>query len=309
VLVTEDGTIVAGHHVTKAAGLLGWTHVAVVRGQFASRDEARDYLIADNQLSTLGHIETVDQMSLLEEVEASGRWEGTGFTADDLADMRALSVHRTQMMAVSDLQEHEANYREHPDDQLEHLTASLMEHGFYRNVVVARDGTVLAGHGIARAAAQIGLKKVPVTKLDIAANSPEALKLIAGDNELQRLGQLNDRQLADLLRGAHDDATLLGTGFDSKTLASLIMVTRPKSEIKDANAAHAWVGLPEFDGGSDPPKLVISFDSEDDRTKLLELIGIETIHKGTHHTLSTWWPERPKEDLSSLRFDFAEGEG
>jgi hypothetical protein len=209
-------------------------------------------------------------------------------------------------MAVAELREHEANYREHPDDQLEHLTASLMEHGFYRNVVVARDGTVLAGHGIVRAAAKIGLKKVPVTRLDVEPDSPEALKLIAGDNELQRLGQLDDRQLADLLRGAADDATLLGTGFDSKTLASLIMVTRPKSEIRDMNAAHAWVGLPEFDGGSDPVKLVISFDSEEDRTKLLEQLGIETIHKGTHHTLSTWWPERPKEDLASLRFDLGD---
>lgn len=306
IVVTEDGTIVAGHHVTKAAQLLRWTHVAAIPAEFDSRDDARDYLIADNQLASLGVMDDVDQMTLLEEIEARGSWEGTGFTADDLADMRALQVHRTQMVELSELWAHRGNYRGHPDSQMEHLTQSLREHGFYRNVVVARDGTILAGHGIAAAAQRIGLKKIPVTRLAIEPDSPEALKIIAGDNELAKLGEMDDRQLTEILRGVRDEVGLLGTGFDIETLTSLIMVTRPASEIQGVGAAAEWIGLPEYESPELPFKVVILCESEEDRRAFLETIGSPQAVANRLRTISIWWPEpRTREDeLGNLMFDF-----
>jgi hypothetical protein len=55
------------------------------------------------------------------------------------------------VMKVSALKFHPRNYRRHPQDQLRHISASIRENGFYRNVVVARDGTVLAGQGVVQA--------------------------------------------------------------------------------------------------------------------------------------------------------------
>ena len=63
------------------------------------------------------------------------------------------------MTSVEDLTPHPQNYRDHPQDQIAHIVRSIEEHGFYRNVVVAKDNTILAGHGVVQAAQQLGMKK------------------------------------------------------------------------------------------------------------------------------------------------------
>ena len=57
-----------------------------------------------------------------------------------------------ELIELALLKPHPDNYHAHPDDQVEELAASLRQHGFYRTVVVARDLTILAGHGIVEAA-------------------------------------------------------------------------------------------------------------------------------------------------------------
>jgi len=74
---------------------------------------------------------------------------------------------------------------------------------------------------------------------------------------------------------------------------------------ESADPATEWVGLPEFVAADESFKVVISCDTERDRDDLFELLGITTVHKGTRGTLSVWWPDRPREDLSSLRFEQA----
>lgn len=85
------GQIVAGNHTTLAARELGWTHIAVVSEQFDSEESARDYLLADNRLPELGDYDREQLLALLGEVEASDAWAGTGYTADDLEDLRAMN--------------------------------------------------------------------------------------------------------------------------------------------------------------------------------------------------------------------------
>jgi ParB family chromosome partitioning protein len=87
------------------------------------------------------------------------------------------------------LKPHPRNYRHHPPDQIEHLKASLREHGVYRNVVAARDWTILAGHGLVLAAKELGWKAISTAKLDIKPDSPRALKILAGDNEIAHLAE------------------------------------------------------------------------------------------------------------------------
>src|SRR5437764_115147 len=135
-----------------------------------------------------------------------------------------LENRETESVAVSSLRPHPRNYREHPDDQIEHLAASLKEHGFYRNVVIAQDGTILAGHGVIEAAKRLGLETARVVRLPIEADSPAALKVLTGDNEIEHLAEQDDRLLSELLREiAQDDPlALLGTGYDEAMLANLV---------------------------------------------------------------------------------------
>lgn len=82
-------TIRAGHHMVKAAIVLGWTHIAAAEATFSTPSEARAFLLADNRLSALGDFDPTQQLSMLEELERSGNWSGTGFTIDDAEDLRA----------------------------------------------------------------------------------------------------------------------------------------------------------------------------------------------------------------------------
>ncbi len=213
--------------------------------------------------------------------------------------------HKTTLAKVADLKRHPRNYREHPDDQIQHLAESIREHGLYRNVVVARENTILAGHGVVLAARSLGLEKVPVVRLDLDPEDPRALKVLTGDNEIEHLAEQDDRLLSELLKeiATVDVDGLLGTGYDEMMLANLAFVTRPASEIRDFDAAAQWAGMPEYQEGGEPPKLIVSFRSEEDRSKLLRLLEAQQPTKArASDTLSIWWPARERDDLASVQF-------
>lgn len=158
-----------------------------------------------------------------------------------------VDLFTTEQVALDDLVEHPRNYRTHPDDQVEHIVASIKAHGIYKNILIARDNTILAGHGTVKAARRAGLSSVPCKRLDLDANDARALKILAGDNEIAGLAEVDDRVLTELLRSiytADDEHSLLGTGFDERMLASLAMATRPASEIADLDDAREWLGMP-----------------------------------------------------------------
>jgi hypothetical protein len=211
------------------------------------------------------------------------------------------TVHKAEVLEVAELKSHPRNYREHPEDQLTHIAESIKEHGFYRNVVVARDGTILAGHGVVAAAVKVGLKRIPVIRLDIDPDDPKALKVLTGDNEISRLAEINDRALSEALKEIKDtDLTgLLGTGYDDQMLANLVLVTRPADEIADFDEAAEWVGMPDHEIIPEPLKIVMNFENAGDRADFVKFLGAHVTEK----TRALWWPLRKRQDLSALKFE------
>ena len=219
---------------------------------------------------------------------------------------RKLESHApTEIVALSELKEHPRNYREHPDDQLEHIAESLRIYGVYRNVVVARDNTILAGHGVVRAASKLlHMRTLPVIRLPIDSDSPAALKLLTGDNEIGHLGLIDDRILTELLKELHANGGLLGTGYDEQMLAALAMVTRPGSELADFEAASEWVGMPEYSTGADAIHMTIQFKTPAARARFAKKAGIDrsTVREsmqGKHW--SAWWPAKKRADPASVK--------
>mgnify|MGYP001599182282 CR=1 FL=1 len=213
-------------------------------------------------------------------------------------------VSETVIMPLTALKRHPRNYHEHPPDQIEHLKQSMREHKIYRNVVVARDGTMLAGHGVVQAAMELGYTHGPVVQLDLDPMDPRALKLLVGDNEISHLAMPDDRALTELLREVQsmDPQGLLGTGYDEGMLAALLYNTRPKSEVRDKDEAQHWVGMPDYDEGRDVLKITISFRTADDRAAFTALIGLSGFDP-ERTMISTWWPIRAKDDGASVRFE------
>jgi len=95
-ILTEDGVIVAGHHLRYAARELGWTHIAAVPHKFEDENARKAYLIADNYLAGLAGYDEQAQMNLLEELEIQGELAGTGVTSDAIEDLRA-AMDRTEV--------------------------------------------------------------------------------------------------------------------------------------------------------------------------------------------------------------------
>ena len=201
---------------------------------------------------------------------------------------------------ITELKSHPQNYRDHPDDQLEHIIESIKSNGYYRNVVIAKDGTTLAGHGVVKASKKLKRKTVPVVRLDLDPADPQAMKVLTGDNEIAHLGEIDDRLLSEILKDVKESAEngLLGTGYDEKMLANLVMVTRPQSEIEDFNAAAEWVGMPDYDESSDQIKITVNFLNEQDMNRFFEILEIPK-----KDLTRVWYPAKPKDDMKSVKFE------
>ena len=77
----------------------------------------------------------------------------------------------------------------------------MTTHGVYRNVVVAQDGTILAGHGVVAAAQELGPHAYRGQRLPYGPDDPRALQVLVGDNHIARLRQQDDAALVALLAG------------------------------------------------------------------------------------------------------------
>ena len=212
-------------------------------------------------------------------------------------------VPRSTLVQIKGLKPHPRNYRDHPDDQVEHLMQSIREHGFYRNVVITQDSTILAGHGIVLAADRLDMEKVAAIRLPIDPDSPQALKILAADNYVSHFAEDDDRLLTELLREVSETDSLLGTGFSDQALAALVMVTRDGVEIADLDEAAEWVGMPAFDHDPITIGLNIHFANEADRLAVIDLLGIADDQRRGGKVWSVHWPPRRRDDSISVIFE------
>ncbi len=210
-----------------------------------------------------------------------------------------------EIVAIDDLTPHPRNYRTHPDDQIDQLIQSIKEFGLYRSVIIAKDGTILAGHGLVIAVKKMGIKKISVIRLNLKPDNAQALKILIGDNELEHLGVVDDRALSDMLKEIKEVTdSLLGTGYDEMMLANLVFVTRTRDEVVDFDKASHWAGMPDHDMGKEVYQLIINFASEKARDLFFKKIGIKkeaTTTSSTGKLCTCWWPIRERVDLSSVK--------
>lgn len=67
---------------------------------------------------------------------------------------------------IGDLKPYKKNAKKHPKEQVERIANSIKEFGFTQPVIIDKDNCVVAGHGRILGAKKVGLKEVPVVKLE-----------------------------------------------------------------------------------------------------------------------------------------------
>lgn len=114
------------------------------------------------------------------------------------------------------------NSRQHSDEQVAQIAASIQEFGWTNPILVDGDNGLIAGHGRLLAARKLGMSKVPVIELDHLSEAQKKALIIA-DNKLALNADWNaellEVELKDLL-AADFDLNLLG--FDADELHVLL---------------------------------------------------------------------------------------
>ena len=124
---------------------------------------------------------------------------------------------------IADYRPHPRNYNRHPADQVRRIGQSLQTFGQVRSIVTWR-GYFLAGHGVAEAAAAIGWSTLEADELPDDYPEAKALAYVAADNELSRLSDPDNAQLAAILQEsrAADPALMAAIGYTDAELADLL---------------------------------------------------------------------------------------
>lgn len=73
---------------------------------------------------------------------------------------------KIEYVPIADIKPYELNAKLHPPEQIAQIKRSIEQFGFDDPIAIWKDGTVIEGHGRLIAAQEMGIKKVPVIRLD-----------------------------------------------------------------------------------------------------------------------------------------------
>ena len=298
IICDENKVILAGHGRFRAALELGYSIVPCRIVESLSEKEKKAYIIADNKIAEISEWHEENLLAELNDLQDFDTDEDLG----SLFDIDSFVRTKAQQIAIDKIKPHPRNYKIHPPEQLEHLQQSIKENGIYRNILVANDYTILAGHGIVEAAKLLGLTSVPILRLNLPPNSTKSIKLLTADNEVSHLAETNAREMSELLKELLVEDDLLGTGYDKAKIENLLLVSRSKDEVSKLEDEQ-WGDFMDFQAVKANPKLIVNFENEKDRDDFAKFIGAEITDK----TKYIWWPFKEKNKFAHLNYVF-EGE-
>jgi DNA modification methylase len=111
----------------------------------------------------------------------------------------SISELRIEHVAIERLKLDSRNPRIHSDRQIKQIARSIKAFGFNVPVLADQDGNLLAGHGRVYAARRLGLREIPVIRLEHL--TPEQARAFSiADNRLSETSSWDDRLLAEVFR-------------------------------------------------------------------------------------------------------------
>lgn len=123
-------------------------------------------------------------------------------------------IAEVQEVSLSLLRPYERNAKKHGPEQIEKLKDSIHEFGFLTPCLIDREYNLIAGHGRAVAAAEMGLKSIPCVFIDGLTEEQRKAYILA-DNRLGELGEWDMDLVNEELFALDDmDFDVTITGFD-----------------------------------------------------------------------------------------------
>ena len=145
-------------------------------------------------------------------------------TAQSKITPQAWPAAQVEMWQVADLVPYAKNARQHPPEQIDQIAASMERFGFTIPILVAEDGTIIAGHGRLMAAAQLGLAEVPVMVARGWSEEDRRLYTLA-DNRLAEIAEWDPEMLRIEIGELREDFGIEDMsliGFSAEDLAEIL---------------------------------------------------------------------------------------
>jgi DNA modification methylase len=141
-----------------------------------------------------------------------------------------LSRLQVQVWSIDRLLPYIRNARTHTDQQVAQVAASIREFGWTNPILVAADGTIIAGHARLAAARKLKMTEVPVIVLD-HLTEPQRRALVLADNRLALDAGWDEEMLRVELASLQEDGFDLDiVGFTDEELEDLL---RDPEETRD----------------------------------------------------------------------------
>jgi DNA modification methylase len=154
----------------------------------------------------------------------------------------SISELRIEHVAIERLKLDPRNPRVHSERQIKQIAGSIKTFGFNVPVLADQDGNLLAGHGRVYAARRLGLRDIPVIRLEHL--TPEQARAFSiADNRLSETSSWDDRLLAEVFR----DLASVELSFDLEATG----FTMGEIDLRIEGLSLSTVGNP--DPADEPP--------------------------------------------------------
>ena len=196
-------------------------------------------------------------------------------------------------LKINELKSNESNPRVIKDYKFKKLIKSIKDFPEMlelRPIIIDENNIILGGNMRYRACKEAGLKEVPV-------------KIAKGLTEEQK----KEFIVKDNVGYGEWEWDSLGNEWDSTILEEwgLDVWQNIDDTVNKINSMEEWVGMPDFEAKDNPYKIIINFETQEDRDEFHKLhpIDIQTKMTKESNTWTTWHPYKEKQDLKNLKFD------
>lgn len=130
----------------------------------------------------------------------------------------SVSPKKLELVEVDRLIPYARNARTHGDDQVAQIAGSIKEFGFNNPVLIAGDGSIIAGHGRVMAARKLGMKSVPCVRLEHLTDSQRRAYILADNKIALNSGWDEELLQIELLDLNAEKFPMAVLGFDANEL-------------------------------------------------------------------------------------------
>lgn len=198
-----------------------------------------------------------------------------------MSDVVEYNCEYSSLEDIDKIIENPRNANNHPDRQVDILAKILKQQGWRHPLIVSkRSGFLVAGHGRLAAAKKLGLKEVPIDFQDFESEAQEYAFMIA-DNKIAELAAHDDLFMIENIKelGFSNDFDFESLGLIDFSLDSIGLV----DEINKGDENSEWVGMPEFETADKEFKIVLIFQTEQQREQYINDNNIVITHKQGLH--------------------------